>query len=153
MDRFTIKQSDGTYHVYGLGIIQEISCCDENNKNWFSLYEGAAIDKLGQYEDVGLTPQEIAQMKTANIGFEKFEEDFYANPDTMFIKSNKPTVDKELNKCALEEKVLKAVKACSEFCCGECPYQHLDDPDGYLKMRCIHALMVDINKMLNGEEV
>jgi hypothetical protein len=23
-----------------------------------------------------------------NIGFEKFEEDFYAVPDTMFIKSN-----------------------------------------------------------------
>ena len=51
-----------------------------------------------------------------------------------------------------KEKVLKAVKACSEFCCGECPYQHLDDPDGYLKMRCIHSLMVDINKLLNGSE-
>ena len=41
-------------------------------------------------------------MKTANIGFGKFEEDFYANPNTMFIKSNKPDIDKELNKCALE---------------------------------------------------
>ena len=51
-----------------------------------------------------------------------------------------------------KEKVLKAVKACSEFCCGECPYQHLDDPDGYLKLRCIHSLMVDINKLLNGSE-
>ena len=51
-----------------------------------------------------------------------------------------------------KEKVLKAVKACSEFCCGECPYQHLDDPDGYLKMRCIHSLMVDINKLLNSSE-
>ena len=135
-------------------------------------------------------------MKALDIGFEKFEEDFYANPDTMFIKSNeltrdkvylKPITDKNdvdylfkaLNESGLseevkekihtlnqvgkgfnpkceyidKEKVLKAVKACSEFCCGECPYQHLDDPDGYLKMRCIHALMVDINKMLNGEEV
>ena len=27
-------------------------------------------------------------MKTTDIGFEKFEEDFYAVPDTMFIKSN-----------------------------------------------------------------
>ena len=51
MNRFTVKQPDGTYHVYDLGIIQEINCCDENNKNWFSLYEGAAIDKLGKYED------------------------------------------------------------------------------------------------------
>lgn len=51
-----------------------------------------------------------------------------------------------------KEKVLKAVKACSEFCCGECPYQHLDDPDGYLKLRCIHSLMMDINKLLNGSE-
>lgn len=51
MNRFTVKQPDETYHVYDLGIIQEINCCDENNKNWFSLYEGAAIDKLGKYED------------------------------------------------------------------------------------------------------
>lgn len=63
MNRFTVKQPDGTYHIYDLGIIQEINCCDEYNKNWFSLYEGAAIDKLGQYEDTGLTPQEIEQMK------------------------------------------------------------------------------------------
>lgn len=63
MDRFTTKQLDETYHIYDLGIIHEINCCDENDKNWFSLYEGEAIDKLGQYEDTGLTPQEIEQMK------------------------------------------------------------------------------------------
>ena len=44
MDRFTVKQPDGTYHIYDLGIIHELNCCDENNKNWFSLYGGAAID-------------------------------------------------------------------------------------------------------------
>lgn len=27
-------------------------------------------------------------MKTTNIGFEKFEEDFYADTDTMLIKAN-----------------------------------------------------------------
>ena len=51
-----------------------------------------------------------------------------------------------------KEKILKAIKACSEFCCGECPYQHLDDPDGYLKLRCIHSLMVDINRLVENEE-
>ena len=28
-------------------------------------------------------------MKTTDIGFERFEEDFYALPETMFIKQNK----------------------------------------------------------------
>lgn len=28
-------------------------------------------------------------MKTTDIGFERFEEDFYADPKTMFIKPNK----------------------------------------------------------------
>jgi hypothetical protein len=52
MERLTEKQIDGTYYIYGNNMIREVSCCDENNKNWFSLYEGNAIDKLGRYEDL-----------------------------------------------------------------------------------------------------
>ena len=50
-----------------------------------------------------------------------------------------------------KELILRAVAACSEFCCKECPYEFLDDPNGYLKLRCIHALMVDINELLNKQ--
>lgn len=81
MDRFTTKQLDETYHIYDIGIIHEINCCDENNKNWFSLYEGTAIDKLGQYEDTGLTPQEIEQMK-ARMPLHKWTGE---SPDKMSI--------------------------------------------------------------------
>lgn len=63
MDRFTIKQPNETYHIYDLGTIKKINCYDEKTKNWFSLYKGTVINKLGQYEDTGLTPQEIEQMK------------------------------------------------------------------------------------------
>lgn len=31
----------------------------------------------------------VNDMKTTDIGFERFEEDFYADPKTMFIKPNK----------------------------------------------------------------
>ena len=47
--------------------------------------------------------------------------------------------------------IMEALKACSEFCCGECPYQHLDD-DTY-KMRCIHALIQDVYKLLKEIEL
>ena len=45
-----------------------------------------------------------------------------------------------------KEKIFKAVAACSEFCCGECPYQHLDDKT--YKMRCIHSLIKDTYELL-----
>ncbi len=31
----------------------------------------------------------VNNMKTTDIGFERFEKDFYADPKTMFIKPNK----------------------------------------------------------------
>lgn len=52
MERLTVKQIDGTYHIYDNNVIRKADCCDENNKNCFSLYEGNAIDKLGEYEDL-----------------------------------------------------------------------------------------------------
>lgn len=52
MDRFTWKAPDGTYQIDDHKAVRETLCCDENNKNWFSLYEGEAIDKLGRYEDL-----------------------------------------------------------------------------------------------------
>lgn len=45
-----------------------------------------------------------------------------------------------------KEKVMKALAACSEFCCGECPYQHLDDK--HYKLRCIHALIKDAYEVM-----
>lgn len=45
-----------------------------------------------------------------------------------------------------KEKIIKALASCSEFCCGECPYQCLDDK--HYKLRCIHALIQDVHKLL-----
>lgn len=44
-----------------------------------------------------------------------------------------------------KEKIIKALSACSEFCCGECPYQHLDDK--HYTLRCIHALIKDVYEL------
>lgn len=48
-----------------------------------------------------------------------------------------------------KEIVIKALAACSEFYCGECPYQYLES-DEY-KLRCIHTLIVDVNELLKYE--
>lgn len=46
--------------------------------------------------------------------------------------------------------VREAIKFCSEFECGECPYKIYDSSDYML--RCIHNLMMDINELVNGKE-
>lgn len=47
------------------------------------------------------------------------------------------------------DKIIKALAACSEFECCNCPYQYLDDEE--YPLRCIHALIKDTYGML--EEV
>lgn len=42
--------------------------------------------------------------------------------------------------------IYKGLKCCSEFLCGECPYQ-IYDSDHY-KLRCIHKLIVDLNNVI-----
>lgn len=42
-----------------------------------------------------------------------------------------------------KETIIKALKACSEFLCDECPYKYLEDRNHPLK--CIHTLVVDLN--------
>lgn len=42
-----------------------------------------------------------------------------------------------------KETIIKALKACSEFLCDECPYKYLEDRNFPLK--CIHTLIVDLN--------
>lgn len=49
-----------------------------------------------------------------------------------------------------EPLVRKAVVSCSEFCCGECPYNIYVSKD--YSLRCIHHLMIDIDELLNGKE-
>ena len=51
MDRFTWKAPDGTYQIDDCMAVHKTLCYDENFKNPFDIYEGAAIDKLGKYED------------------------------------------------------------------------------------------------------
>jgi hypothetical protein len=49
-----------------------------------------------------------------------------------------------------ESIVREAIKLCSEFECGKCPYKVYDSSDYML--RCIHNLMMDINELVNGKE-
>ena len=50
-----------------------------------------------------------------------------------------------------KEKILEALAACSEFCCGECPYQHLDDMN--YKLKCIHTLIKDTYEFFKDESM
>ena len=52
MDRFTWKAPDETYQIDDCMAVHTVTCFDENFKNAFTIYEGAAIDKLGYYEDL-----------------------------------------------------------------------------------------------------
>ena len=49
----------------------------------------------------------------------------------------------------IKEEILKAVRACDGFYCNLCPYKKYEDDDYILK--CIHALMRDIYKLLKDE--
>jgi hypothetical protein len=46
-----------------------------------------------------------------------------------------------------KETVLKGIECCSEFLCGECPYQKYESKQYSLK--CNHMLMLDINELVN----
>lgn len=52
MDRFTWKAPDDTYQIDDCMAVHTVTCFDEDFKNAFTIYEGAAIDKLGHYEDL-----------------------------------------------------------------------------------------------------
>lgn len=45
-----------------------------------------------------------------------------------------------------KEEVLKGLKCCVDYECSECPYQKYDHVD--YKLRCMHMLIVDINKIM-----
>ena len=57
------------------------------------------------------------------------------------------------NDAKIKEEVELGMKCCNEFLCGECPYEKFDDKDHHeYILRCIHALMKDINKLYFGEK-
>ena len=43
-----------------------------------------------------------------------------------------------------KEDTLKGLECCSEFLCGECPYQIYEGPKGVYTLRCINKLMNDL---------
>lgn len=49
-----------------------------------------------------------------------------------------------------KDKIIKALAACSEFECCNCPYQYLDDEE--YPLRCIHALIKDTYEILKGSK-
>lgn len=48
------------------------------------------------------------------------------------------------------EQVLRSVQACKEFCCEECDYR-IYAHEVYI-LRCVRRLMIDVDKILNGEK-
>lgn len=46
-----------------------------------------------------------------------------------------------------KEQTEQGMKCCEEFLCDECPYNIYDDPKKEYLLRCIHKLIVDINKL------
>ena len=57
MKRFTRKDMYGKYEISAYdGFIRSEVCWGEDSEEFFY---GEPIDRLGQYEDIGLTPDEI----------------------------------------------------------------------------------------------
>lgn len=51
------------------------------------------------------------------------------------------------------EQIKLGMDCCTEFLCGECPYNIYEDPSREKMLRCIHLLMVDVyNYMLTLKE-
>lgn len=48
-----------------------------------------------------------------------------------------------------KETIMKALSVCAEFECDRCPYQYLDHEE--YKLRCIHALIMDLNEILKED--
>lgn len=48
-----------------------------------------------------------------------------------------------------KEKILLALKCCSEFYCDDCPYQKYESKD--YPLRCIHKFTVDLYDFLRKE--
>ena len=71
-------------------------------------------------------------------GYERVPES-----DIYFYANTKGDAETACEDCKDKETIIKALKACSEFLCDECPYKHLEDRNFPLK--CIHTLIVDLN--------
>lgn len=59
MERLTKKFIDGTTNIVNIFDIKQKNWCEINGRYANSAYTGEAIDKLSEYEDIGLTPEEI----------------------------------------------------------------------------------------------
>lgn len=47
--------------------------------------------------------------------------------------------------------ILDGLSHCADFMCDGCPYQKYDHY--FYKLKCIHKLIDDLNKLLNLEEI
>ena len=48
-----------------------------------------------------------------------------------------------------KKEIMKALKACNEFFCDECPYQYLDS--NQYALRCIHTLIKDVYELFKED--
>ena len=59
MERLTKKFIDGVTNIVNIFDIKQKNWCEIDGRYANSAYTGEAIDKLSEYEDIGLTPEEI----------------------------------------------------------------------------------------------
>ena len=71
-------------------------------------------------------------------GYERVPES-----DIYYYAHSRGYVETDCEDCKDKETIIKALKACSEFLCDECPYKYLEDRNFPLK--CVHTLIVDLN--------
>lgn len=50
-----------------------------------------------------------------------------------------------------ENLISKAVECCTEYLCGECPYNVYED--NHYTFKCIHMLMKDINELFKQRKL
>ena len=91
--------------------------------------------------EVEISEEEYKKLQPSEekkTGYERVPES-----DIYFYAHSRGYVETDCEDCKDKETIIKALKACSEFLCDECPYKYLEDHNFPLK--CIHTLIVDLN--------
>ena len=88
--------------------------------------------------EIEISEEEYKKLQPSETGYERVPES-----DIYFYANTKGDAETACEDCKDKETIIKALKACSEFLCDECPYNYLEDRNHPLKW--IHTLIVDLN--------
>lgn len=77
MDRLTRNSSEFGFYIGEDSFVTD-SWKAFNESRWFEVCQGDAIDRLAEYEDTGLTPSEVSELRSANAEYQTAQSKLFA---------------------------------------------------------------------------